>query len=182
MATTPPVIQPKITSDPVKLPMMPLLIAVVAGVIVATVAVGGVLTYLLRSGKVPIHATAAPPPPPAASVVKTHMVVMEPLLANLADSSGSAYLRVGITLAVADPAGESPKESKKAEEKPAGKDAADPAVRDTVLTILGRETSEQLLAPEGKDRLKREIKDALAAHDSEIKVTDLFFTEFLVQR
>lgn len=181
MATTPPVIQPKITSDPVKLPLMPLLIAVMVGVIVSTAAVGGVLAYLLRSGKVPIRATAAPPQP-GISATKTHMVVMEPLLANLADRSGSAYLRVGITLEVADPAGESAKEGKKAEEKPAGKDGADPAVRDTVLTILGRETSDQLLAPEGKERLKSELKTALAEHNPEVKIADLFFTEFLVQR
>lgn len=175
---TPPVIQPKITSDPVKLPVMPLLIAVAVGVIVATAAVGGVLTYLLRSGKIPIRATAAAPA--VTSPIKTHSVVLEPLLANLADSSGSAYLRVGITLQIADPV-ENAKESKKPEEKPASKDA-DAAFRDTALTILGRETSDQLLAPDGKERLKKELKAALAEHNTEIKVIDLFFTEFLVQR
>ena len=159
---------------------MPLLVAVALGVVVATVAVGGVVYYLLRSGKVPIRATAAPPAPVIVST-KTHLVVLEPLLANLADSSGSAYLRLGLTLQVADPVAEKVKESKEAEAKPAEKDA-DAGVRDTALTILGRETSEQLLAPEGKEKLKKELKAALVERNPEIKVTDLFITEFLVQR
>lgn len=180
MATTPPVIQTKITSDPVKLPMMPLLASVILGVVVATAAVGGMLFYLLRSGKVPLHVTTTPPVVAAAST-KTHLVVLEPLLANLADSSGSAYLRLGLTLQVADPVSEKGKESKGEEAKSASKDA-DAGVRDTVLTVLGRETSEQLLAPDGKEKLKKELKAALAEHHPEIKVADLFLTEFPVQR
>ncbi len=182
MATTPtpPIIQTKITSDPVKLPMMPLLGSVVVGVIVATVAVGGVLYYLLRSGKVPLHVTTTPPAVTAVST-KTHLVVLEPLLANLADSSGSAYLRLGLTLQVADPVAEKGKEKKEEEAKSTTKDE-DAGVRDTVLSVLGRETSEQLLAPEGKESLKKELKTALASHNPEVKVTDLFLTEFLVQR
>lgn len=180
MATTPPVIQAKITSDPATVPMMPLLVAVVLGVVVATSAVGGVLYYLLRSGKVPIrvenHSSV-----PAASSIKTHMVALEPLLVNLADSSGSAFLRVGITLQVADPTVDSGKEAKNAEAKPAEKEA-NAAVRDTSLMVLSRATSEELLAPGGKDSLKKNLKTALADRNHDIKVTDLFFTEFLVQR
>jgi len=180
MATTPPVIQAKITSDPAKLPIVPLMIAVALGVVVATIAVGGVVYYLLRSGKVPLRATSAAPAPAVASI-KTHMVSLEPLLVNLADSSGSAFLRVGLTLQIAEPPGESGKESKGAEVKPVAKEA-DASVRDTALTVMGDETSEHLLASGGKDRLKKELKAALDAHNPEIKVVDLFFTEFLVQR
>lgn len=181
MATTPPILQTKITSDPVKVPMMPVLMAVVAGVVVATSAVGGVLFYLLRSGKVPIHATVAPAAPAPAVPEKTHMVVLEPLLVNLADASGSAYLRAGLTLQVADPVEENGKKGKAEEAKPADKEA-NVAVRDTALNILGRATSEQLLSPEGKEQLKKQLKAALAEHNPDIKVVDLFFTEFLVQR
>lgn len=183
MATTPPIIQAKITSDPVKIPVLPLLIAVVLGVVIATTAVGGVVYYLLRSGKVPIQsapvavsASASAPP------LKTHTVSLDPLLVNLADNSGSAFLRVGITLEVADAAGEGGgQEGKSGEPKQALK-ATDAAVRDTALTVLGRETSEKLLAPEGKEATKRELKNALAERNSGIKIVDLFFTEFLVQR
>ena len=179
MATTPPVIQAKITSDPVKLPLMPLIIAVVLGVVIATSAVGGVVYFLLRTGKLPIRGAATPAPSTAAPP-KTHMVALEPLLVNLADASGSAFLRVGVTLEVVDPEGGN-QDKKNAESKSAPKDT-DAALRDTALAVLGRETSERLLAPEGKEAVKQELKDALAKRNSEVKVADLFFTDFLVQR
>ncbi|MEG9435960.1 flagellar basal body-associated FliL family protein [Edaphobacter sp. HDX4] len=180
MATTPPVIQAKITSDPVKLPLAPLLVSVVVGVVVATAGVGGMICYLLRSGKVPIRVAGVAPVVPTAPL-KTHMVALEPLLVNLADPSGSAFLRAGITLSIEDPAEDKGKETNAGEAKPSSKDA-DAALRDTALTVLGQQTSDQLLAANGKERLKAELKSALAEHNPTVKVADLFFTEFLVQR
>lgn len=180
MATTPPVIQAKIASDPVKIPLVPLFAAVVVGVLFATAGVGGVLYYVLKSGKVPIRMSMAPAATPIAPV-KTHMMPIEPLLVNLADSSGSAFLRTGITLEVADAPAETGKETKNTEAKPEGKDA-DAALRDTALSVLGRQTSDQLLAPGGRESLKAQLKAAFAEHNPRFKVADLFFTEFLVQR
>ncbi len=70
---------------------------------------------------------------------------------------------------------------KSTESKSTPKDT-DAALRDAALTVLGRETSERLLAPEGKEIVKKELKDALAKRNSGVKVVDLFFTDFLVQR
>ncbi|MCU1320283.1 MAG: flagellar basal body-associated protein [Edaphobacter sp.] len=184
MATSSPVVQGSSVSEPVKLPVGTLLIAVVLGVVVATLGVGGIVYYLARSGRLPMQsgATAKAEPP---GVVATHAMVLDPLLVNLADSGGNAYLRVGLTLRVADVAdknGAKPKEEKSSDGK-GGKDGEPvAAVRDTALAVLGRQTSEELLATDGKERLKSELKTALAAHNVELKVTDLFFTEFLVQR
>ena len=55
-------------------------------------------------------------------------------------------------------------------------------VRDTVLAVLGRQTADGLLAADGKGRLKVELKAALAEHNRDLKVMDVFFTDFLVQR
>jgi flagellar FliL protein len=178
MVTTPPVIQAKIAAEPVRLPVIPLLIAVVFGVVIAVSAVGGGMYFLLRSGKLPIQTTAAPAVQTVAPV-KTRTVALEPLLVNLADSSGGAYLRVALTLEVADLA--RVKEEKSAETRGTEKDA-NAAVRDTVLTVLGRQDSNTLLAPAGKDHLKKELKTALSERNSEVKIMDIFFTEFLVQR
>lgn len=176
MATTPTVIQAN-SAEPAKLPVVPLMIAVVLGVTVSVSAVSGVGYYLIHSGKLRLQtappAQAATPTAP----VKTHAVVLEPMVVNLADSSAGAYLRVSMTLNVADPAGEAAKE-----EKGASKDADAAALRDTTLTVLGRQTSQGLLAADGKERLKEDLKAALAEHNPTIKVTELFITEFLVQR
>jgi flagellar FliL protein len=179
MATTPPVIQAKITSDPVKIPIVPLLISIVVGVFVATTAVGGVVYYLLRSGKVPLR--VAERSPVSSETIKTHTVALDPLLVNLADPSGSAYLRAAITFQIVDPPTDKSKETKGTETKSPGKEA-DASMRDIALTVLGRQTSDQLLAADGKERLKAELKKSLTDQNPSVKVADLFFTEFLVQR
>jgi flagellar protein FliL len=184
MATSPPIVQVTSVSEPVKLPVVPLLIAVALGVVISTLGVGGIVYFLARTGRLPMPSGAVAKTEPLVSTT-THAMVLEPLLVNLADGGGNAYLRVGLTLRVADPVGkgnEKTKDEKGGVDSKSGKDADAAAVRDTALAVLGRQTSEGLLAGDGKERLKAELKAAIAAHNRELKVTDLFFTEFLVQR
>ena len=54
-------------------------------------------------------------------------------------------------------------------------------IRDTVLAVLGQQTSGALLEPDGKERLKQELQAALALHNPELKVRNLYFSDFLVQ-
>jgi flagellar FliL protein len=163
------------------------LIAVVVGVVIATLGVGGVACYLVHTGRLPMQAGVARKTE-AAIPAATHAMVLEPLLVNLADPSGSAYLRVALTLRVADAAdkkGAKAKDEKSKDDRnkdDSGADDAVAAVRDTVLTVLGRQTSDGLLAADGKEHLKVALKAALAEHNGDLKVTDVFFTDFLVQR
>jgi flagellar FliL protein len=182
MATSPSTLQGSSVSDPAKLPVVPLLIAVVLGVVIATMGVGGVVYFLARSGRLATQSGLSAKVEPTIST--THAMVLEPLLVNLADDGGNAYLRVGLTLRVADPVGKSNETTKeeKATNSKGGKDADVAAVRDTALAILGRQSSEGLLTSDGKERLKAELKAAFGERNRELKVTDLFFTEFLVQR
>ena len=83
---------------------------------------------------------------------------------------------------VASKGNEKTKDEKGSGDSKSGKDADAAAVRDTALAVLGGRPSEGLLATDGKERLKAELKAAIAEHNPELKVTDLFFTEFLVQR
>jgi flagellar FliL protein len=191
MATSPTVLAGVSTSSPAasapapvaaKVPVVPLLIAVVAGVVIATLGVGGVVYYLAHTGRLSMQGGAAQKTE-AIGPATTHPMVLEPLLVNLEDAGGSSYLRVALTLRVADAADK--KSTKATGEKgkdEKGTDDAVAAVRDTVLTVLGRQTADGLLAADGKEHLKAELKSALAEHNAELKVKDVFFTDFLVQR
>src|SRR5580698_3475511 len=165
-----------------KFPMIPLLLAVVAGVAIAILSVGGIVYYLARIGRLPVQGSGAKKTEPVVPAA-THSIVLEPLLVNLANSSGSSYLRIAMTLRVADVADR--KDAKAKEEKSKsekGADDTDAAVRDTMLTVLGRQTADDLLTVDGKENLKTEMKSALAEHNPDLNVTDVFFTDFLVQR
>jgi flagellar FliL protein len=160
-----------------------MLLAVVAGVVIATAGIGGVAYYLMRTGRFPApggtsgKAEAVTPAP-------THAMVLEPLLVNLADAGGSSYLRVALTLRMADASdkkGSQAKDGKNKDDKNASDEAA-ASVRDTVLTVLGRQTADGLLANDGKEHLKSALKAALAEHNADLKVMDIYFTDFLVQR
>jgi len=98
------------------------------------------------------------------------------------DAGGTAYLRISMTLRVIDGTkGAKTKDDESAAGSKGG-DVAVAAVRDTALTVLGRQSAEGLLAADGKERLKAELKAAFAANNTDPKVADVFFTDFLVQR
>jgi flagellar FliL protein len=159
-----------------------MLLAMVAGIVITGLGAGGVVYYLARSGRVPMERGIAQKGE-ANVPVSTHSLVLEPLLVNLADAGGSSYLRVSLTLRIAveaDKKGAKAKDEKSKDDK--GSDDAVAEVRDTVLTVLGRQTADGLLATDGKEHLKAELKAALAEHNSSLKVMDVFFTDFLVQR
>jgi len=164
--------------------VLPLVLIVLCTVAMVLGAVGGGLYWLSKTGRLPMPGAAAP------AVVKmepmkTRVVVLEPLLVNLADQGGASYLRVVMALELEDPP--PPKDAKPKEEKPAEKGKVvvnedEVKMRDVALTVLGRETSTSLLAPEGKEQLKSLLRSAISTHVPDVKVVDVMFTEFLVQR
>ena len=152
------------------------------GVVIATLSVGGVVYYLAHTGRLPMQGGVAQKAE-AIAPAATHAMVLEPLLVNLADAGGSSYLRITLTLRVADVAdkkGTKANSEKSKDDKDS--DDAVAAVRDTVLAVLGRQNADGLLAADGKEHLKAELKAALAGHNADLKVKDVFFTDFLVQR
>ena len=166
-----------------KFPVIPMLLAVLAGVLITALGIGGVIYYLARTGRLPMQGGTVRKAE-AVVPVTTHAMVLEPLLVNLADAGGSSYLRVALTLRVADASdkkGSQTKDGKSKDDKNASDETA-AAVRDTVLTVLGRQTADGLLAADGKEHLKSALKAALAEHNADLKVMDIYFTDFLVQR
>lgn len=178
LADTPPVAQPAPTTSVTSsgFPLIPLLISVAAGILVTAICVGGVVYFLVRTGRFPVQSSAVSRKQEQAETNAAHIIVLEPMLVNLADD-GASYLRLALTLRVLDT---DKKADRDKDEK--SDDGTVPAVRDTVLAVLGKQTSADLLAPDGKDRLKSKLKSALATYNSQLKVSDVFFTDYLVQR
>jgi flagellar FliL protein len=179
-----------------KLPVMTMLIVVVLGVLIGLGTAGGGVYFLAKSGKLSLGAMVGPGPG-GGDAAHTRPMVLEPFLVNLADEGGHAYLRLGLTLDVEDTPGAAEKSKDapvKAGEEPvvptgaavsAGTTAPpgeiETSIRDTVLTVLGRQTSAWLLGPDGKEHLKLELQDAIAKREPRVKVKDLFISDFLVQ-
>ncbi len=165
-----------------KLPLIPLVAAMLVAVVLGAGGVGGGMLYMLKSGKLDGAGGGGVQKVEAHEVVKTHGIVMEPILVNLMDPGGKSFLRVAMTIQVED----EPKVKGAKEEKPAPgakvPTEAETAARDTVLTVLGQQSAESLLEPSGKEELKTRLKAELKTRNPALKVSDLFFTEFLVQR
>jgi flagellar protein FliL len=169
------------TPEPAKVAISSLLIAIILGTLFSVAIIGGATYYLARSGR--LHLAAGTPATDVRVALQpTRPLVLEPLLVNLADPGGNAYLRVAVTLRVVDVAAKTEPKQADGKEKVDLDKVAAITLRDTALSVLGRQNSGDLLQPDGKERLKSELKKAFADRIEEVKVKDLYFTEFLVQR
>jgi len=96
-------------------------------------------------------------------------LALETFVVNLDGAGQRAYLRIGITL------GLSRALPLKKEEVPVA------LLRDTILSVLSSAQPEQLLASEGKQKLKADLLKALQERAPALGIEDVYFTEFLVQ-
>lgn len=94
---------------------------------------------------------------------------LETFVLNLADTDQRSYLRVGIDLGLN-------REMKREETAPVAE------VRDTILGVLAEARVDALMTAEGKTKLKENILQALQGRVPELGVTEVYFTEFLIQR
>lgn len=133
-----------------------MLIIIVAAVLVLALGGGGAFFFLSKK-----HATeeeggaeAAPPPPKAAAhaapTTPPVYLPMDSMVVNLADPGGERVAQVGITLEVTDAkASDSVK-------------AYLPTIRSSVLMLISQRTADELLKPEGKEKLIEDILNAAA--------------------
>jgi flagellar protein FliL len=125
-----------------------LLIIIVAVVLVLVLAGAGAFFYIAKQraaadgedaepAAAASHA-AAPKTPPA-------YLPLDPMVVNLADAGGERVAQIGITLVVADAhASDTVK-------------AYLPTIRSGVLLLISQRTAEELLKPEGKEKLAKDI-------------------------
>ena len=104
---------------------------------------------------------------------------LESFTVNLADPEEGRFLRATLALGVD---GQLPTIAK-GENKPVETGAVSMAtIRDSILTVLAQYTSEQLLTPDGKTKLKADLINALNRDVPDLRVREVYLTEFLVQR
>ena len=100
------------------------------------------------------------------------LLSLEPFVVNLADQGGSRFLRVGIRLIVgALEQGELVQKN----------DVAVMRLRSTILELLTQQTADHLVTAEGKAVLKQAIAARAEAVLDGVKVTDVLFSDFVVQ-
>ena len=100
------------------------------------------------------------------------LVAFDPFVVNLADPGGSRFIRVTLSLVVND-------------EKVASKISDTPVslkeARSAILELLSEQNSAGLVTPEGKQALKKAIIERVSKIFSDARVTDVYFSEFVVQ-
>jgi flagellar FliL protein len=146
------------------------------------VVVGGGF-YLLRSGKLGATAQGAATQPAAAPIIvvappASHVLALEPMIVNLSDAGGRAYLRASVSLRIKD----EEKADKKEEKKDLKADTVATELRDTTLAVLSRQASDELLLPGGRETLKKALEHEYKERNTEVPVLEVYFTDFLVQR
>jgi len=100
-----------------------------------------------------------------------HVVIhkLDTFLVNLADPGGKRYLKLTMELEL-----DSPKTVEEITKET-------PRIRDVILTVLSSKEFEEISTLPGKTALKKELMTKLNASLKTGKVTNIYFTEFLVQ-
>jgi flagellar protein FliL len=147
------------------------LIAGFAVLVLAGAGGGGYWWWSHRAPADPKAAEAAQPVEPH-TPEDAGVVSFDPFVANLADEGGTRFLRASLKLVVAGA-----ETAKEVEENPVER----AQLQSTILEILTVHTAEELVTPDGKKALKKEILEKTGHVLHSAKVTDVLFTEFVVQ-
>jgi flagellar protein FliL len=104
-----------------------------------------------------------------------YVVHLEGFTVNLADPEETHFLRTTMDLGI-DGLPDGGQKDKAALALPI------PRIRDAILSVLTVCKANDLLTPEGKAQLKKNLIDAVNRSVPEIGVREIYFTEFLIQR
>ncbi|MFN0085857.1 MAG: flagellar basal body-associated FliL family protein [Blastocatellia bacterium] len=99
-----------------------------------------------------------------------HVIEMQPFIVNLTDQGEARYLRLTVSVGIGG--GE-------VEAKPSPLFTT--RVRNAMLAVLTTRSSEEVLSPEGKVKLRKELLRAARAASEEPRVEAIYITEFIVQ-
>ena len=101
--------------------------------------------------------------------VKT-VIEIQPFILNLADKDDNRFLRLGLSIGVGDEGDEKPDQ------------VFITRVRNAVLAVLMTKSSAEILTPEGKATLRKELLKAVRTVTNEPPILAVYITELIVQR
>lgn len=143
------------------------LIIIIASVLLLLVAAGGGALVLTKKSKPAVEEVATEPAKPPVFISLDQFVV------NLQSSDGDKYLQVHITLQATDEAEVTLLKANSSQ------------IRSRLLMLLSSKEAEEILTPKGKEKLISEIKTQInlpfTPKGQPQKVSDVFFTSFIVQ-
>ncbi len=97
------------------------------------------------------------------------MFSLEPFVVNLADPQGDRYLKLKISMEVDDPA--AVERARK----------LSPKLRDIVIMMISSLAFEEVMTPEGKLRIREELRTRFNRVLEPYRVENIYFSEFVVQ-
>lgn len=101
--------------------------------------------------------------------VKTTLA-LEPFLVNLADTDEARFVKTTFQLGLAEDLNEEAKSP-----------VAIAAMRDSIISLLSSKTADQILTPQGKDKLREEIRSRVNSITPKVKVLEVYIVDFVVQ-
>jgi flagellar FliL protein len=150
-----------------------LLLIVIIVLLLLLLIIGGLVAYFLLAGN-----SKEPQPQPQQQVEKkvpASLVKMGPIypldkfIVNLVSANADRYLKCKIDLELSNA-----KVQKEIDKKL-------PAIRDMIIQILSSKTVEEIQTARGKEKLKEEIKRKINSILTTGEVTNVYFTEFVIQ-
>lgn len=146
---------------------------ILIGAAVLVLMAGGVafwaIPHFRGTGKASADTTAAHTEKSKMEQVKATLA-LEPFIVNLADRDESRFVKGTFQLGLAEELSGKEKST-----------VAIAAMRDSIISLLSSKTSEQILTPQGKDKLRQEIRARVNAVSPQMKVLEVFIVDFVVQ-
>jgi flagellar protein FliL len=150
-----------------------LFIWIILGASILLLGGGGFLARNYFGGGQPAEAAPAPKRDGATPISRVKSVmILNAFLVNLADTESTRFVKVTFRLGL--------------DEANLGDEyAKDPVVlsatRDKINAILSSKTSDELLKPEGKDQLRKEIREQVNSLLPKGEIVEIFIMELIVQ-
>lgn len=141
--------------------------------VVLLVAIGGGVWWTFLRGRSSTSASQS------ISAPTRTVLPLESFTVNLADDQDGHFLRATLALGVD---GRLPATGKYQSKAPESSTVSMATIRDSILSVLTQSKSSELLTPEGKSKLKKDIIDALNRDVPPLEAREVYFVEFLVQR